>query len=283
MGREFKAMLAPASAPHSFKPKNIYTAVVKTLFSLYDTVLVAAFFQFLFCVLLPPGFSVVPSAVLLLGYAATSLIHYLTPSSSVNPYTQHVVPGRATAQLPGPSGSFGAAPGAQGGLVVFILGVQWNHPLGILCPGGKDVSQKFLAMNADLLRRREELGLLSVNNWNGASLETATSTSITYYFRDVESIHRFAHEELHRKAWDWFSGRRYKHIGIFHETFIVPARSYETGYVNCIPAGLGRGVVRCEDAGGEGQWVNTLVSADTPALRTQMSRLGRDAQGNPKE
>lgn len=214
-----------------------------------------------------------PSAILLLGYAVTTLIHYLAPASPSNPYTQHVVSGRTTAQLPGPSGSFGAEPAAQG-LVVFNLGVQWNHPLGILCPGGKEIAQRFTAMNADLLRRREELGLVSINDWKGASVETASSLVITYYFRDVASIHRFAHEELHRKAWDWYNAHRFPHIGIFHETFVVPAHSHENIYVNCIPVGLGRGAVRCEDVKGEEQWANTLVSADTPALKTQTSRLG---------
>ncbi|POR36032.1 Uncharacterized protein TPAR_03785, partial [Tolypocladium paradoxum] len=268
MGREFKAKLAPASAPLTFNPKNTYAAIVKTLFTQHAVVLAAAFFQFLVCMLLPDAFSIVPSAVLLLGYAVTTLIHHLTPSSPANPYTQHVVPGRATAQLPGPSGSFGADPGAQG-LVVFNLGVQWNHPLGILCPGGIDTARRFLAMNADLMRRREELGLVSINDWKGASLDTASSLVITYYFRDVESIHRFAHEELHRAAWDWYNGHRFPHIGIFHETFIVPARSYESIYANCIPVGLGRGAVRCDGVEGDEQWLNTLVGADTPALKTQ--------------
>ncbi|KND93670.1 hypothetical protein TOPH_01604 [Tolypocladium ophioglossoides CBS 100239] len=282
MGPGFKAKLAPASAPHKFNPKDRYAAIVKTLFTLYPIVLVAAFFQLLFCALLPSDFSVVPSAILLLGYAVTTLIHHLTPSSPMNPYTQHIVPGRATAQLPAPSGSFGTDPGAQG-LVVFNLGVQWNHPLGILSPGAKEMIQRFMAMNADLMRRREELGLISINHWKGRDVETASALNITYYFRDVASIHRFAHQELHRKAWDWYHGHHFPHIGIFHETFIVPARSYETIYDNCVPVGLGRGAVRCEDVKGEEQWVNTLVSADTPALKTQMFRLGRGAQGNPKE
>ncbi|PHH67730.1 hypothetical protein CDD83_6446 [Cordyceps sp. RAO-2017] len=175
-----------------------------------------------------------------------------------------------------PDGRFGPAP-AQAGLVVFNLGIQWNHPLGPLCPGGPEAARHFMAMSADLERRRDELGLVAVSEWRGAGVANATTVVLSYYLRGLDALHRFAHEPLHRAAWDWYRRADRPHLGIYHETFVVPAGAYENIYDNCIPVGLGRGSVRCRAPdGGDPLWVNTLVSADTPALKTQMLRMGRD-------
>ncbi|UNI18818.1 hypothetical protein JDV02_005064 [Purpureocillium takamizusanense] len=316
-GRAFKPKLAPSRTPHSFYPSSRYASFVKTVFSQNAIFLFAALFQLLVCVLLPDGFAIVPAAVLLLGYVLSSLLHLLSQHHSTllawsppSPYTEHVVPGRATAQFPSCSSSGGRAvfasdtPASQG-LVVFNLGVQTNHPLGWLCPGGRETSEHFLAMHAELLRDRggdsSQHGLIAGNTWRGNAGNNASTILVTYYFRDVRALHRFAHGPLHRAAWDWYGqGRRYPHIGVYHETFEVAPRSYETVYVNCSPIGLGAGSVRCGggegsgggDSGGGGvptddhkggeeeRWVNTLVSADVPALKTQMARMGRDEQGN---
>ncbi|KJZ75033.1 hypothetical protein HIM_05519 [Hirsutella minnesotensis 3608] len=160
---------------------------------------------------------------------------------------------------------------------------HWNHALGAACSAGIEVARRFMAMNADIMDRREELGLVSVNEWRGAGIGNASSFQVSYYFRDVESLHRFAHEDMHRKAWDWYNEVRPEDVGIFHETFVVPAGAYETIYDNCIPVGLGRGSVKCPDAkNDEGKWMSTLVSADTPALKTQSARLGRGPDMRPK-
>lgn len=244
--------------------------------------------QVLFCLVFPDGYAIVPPAVLLLVFATTWLVHSLSPSSSSyssdsgNPYLAGVIPGRVTAQLPSAAGDSGPTP-AERGLVVFNLGIQFNHALGPLCPGGMAAARHFTTLNAELLRRRHELGLLTVSEWRGAGVGNASALNISYYFRDVESIHRFAHEDLHRKVWSWYGQDRFPHIGIFHETFVVPARSYETIYDNCIPVGLGRGTVKCDDVKDhEERWISTLVNANVPALKTQALRLNRDADMNVK-
>lgn len=238
----------------------------------FNVLVAAAAAQLLFCLVLPDGYAVVPPAALLLAFATTALVHRLAPATSRDPYMAGVVPGRATAQIPSAAGTFGPTP-AEPGLVVFNLGIQWNHALGPLCPGGPAAARHFLDLHADLMRRRHELGILAASEWRGAGLGNASTSNMTYYFRDVESIHRFAHEDLHRKAWTWYNQGRFPHIGVFHETFVVPARSYETIYANCVPVGLGRGTAKCADE----QWLNTLVNADVPALKTQALRLSRDA------
>ncbi|KAM4056265.1 hypothetical protein HRG_003185 [Hirsutella rhossiliensis] len=274
---EFKPEFAPSSAPHKLVPKDIYTRVVKGFFVRFNSLLVAAAVQLLFCLVLPEGYAIVPAAVLLLAFATTALAHRLSSSAGSNPYVAGVVRGRVTAQLPSAGGTLGPTP-AERGLVVFNLGIQWNHALGPLCPGGPAAARHFLALNADLMRRRHELGILTASEWRGAGLANASTFNLTYYFRDVESIHRVAHEDLHRSAWNWYNQGRFPHIGVFHETFVVPARAYETIYANCVPVGLGRGTVKCDDVKNlDEQWVNTLVNADVPALKTQALRLSRDA------
>ncbi|KAG6014699.1 hypothetical protein E4U41_004784, partial [Claviceps citrina] len=143
------------------------------------------------------------------------------------------------------------------------------------------------------------LGLLSVTNWTGGAAQEASGAGadtmlMSYYFRDVESIHRFAHEEMHRAAWDWYHAVKPHHIGIFHETFVVPAHGHETIYVNCRPLMLGAALVKVGGGGdGDGDddkeehraaaWRNVLVSSDHVGLKSQWQRLNRDAKGVPME
>ncbi|KYK61524.1 hypothetical protein DCS_02666 [Drechmeria coniospora] len=283
MEREFRAKLSPASGPHQFVVQGRYNRFITTLTQNAAPIGAAAFVQLFFCAL-PSGYAIVPPVTFFLALALNALFRLRTPSSSPKqPYRDpNVVPGRATAQLPSPSGSFGTEPAVEG-LVVFNLGAQMNHPMGFLCPGGKEIGDWFMAMNADLMRRRDELGLITMSDWRGLNVDNANSLCATYYFRDVESIHRFAYEEMHRKAWDWFNAAKHDHIGIFHETFIVPPHSYETIYKNCVPIGFGKGSVKCKDIKGVDQWASVLVSADTPALKTQMARFNREERGNRKE
>ena len=247
---------------------------------LHTIVATGAAVQIVLCAVLPLRWAVVPAAILLLNSAITTLLQLR--SIRANTFMKHSILSRTTAQIPSAEGKFGPDAANQG-LVVFNLGIQWNHPLGVLAPGVARTSNDFLAMAKDLEARRAEFGLLSVSIWRGSERETNTSLNVSLYFRDVESIHRFAHEDLHRRTWDWYNAEKPTHIGIYHETFVVPARSYETVYINCHPVLMGRGAVRCEDKEGGGRWLNTLVSADVPALRTQYARLGRDEKGVPQE
>lgn len=144
-------------------------------------------------------------------------------------------------------------------------------------------------MQHNLESRRDELGFLGISSYRGHDRGSNNTLLLAMHFKDVESIHRFAHEPLHREAWDWYDVKKHSHIGIFHETFCVPATAWENVYVNCHPVGMGRmstvGVDSRfgERAGGKGvqKWVNPLVSADTPALKTQYTRLGRHENGVP--
>jgi hypothetical protein len=240
--------------------------------------------QILISTVLPLKWAVIPALVLLLNSIITTLLQLRSPSA--NPFVANVVPGRATSQLLDSStGSFHSEPGT-GSLVVFNLGVQWNHPLGSLAPGVAEVSRGFRALVDDLYERREELGFLCMSPFRGMDRGSNQTLLFSFYFRDVESVHRFAHEPLHREAWDKWTKNKQPHIGLLHETFSVPEKGYENLYINCHPAMLGRGDVRCrgDGKGGSGEkWVNTLVSADIPTLKTQYARLSREENGDFKK
>ncbi|KAG6192631.1 hypothetical protein E4U22_007826 [Claviceps purpurea] len=308
MAGDFSPMLAPVDEPKLGPPRNIGLLFIKSLLAERHKYFLTAAVQLAISTLFPGRYAVVPIATLTLTMLTTHLIDRLTPSQNPPPaHMLSVVPGRATALLPHADGTWGSTPSSHP-LVVFNLGVQFNHPRGQMCPYAKELAEKFAHMSRDLLSRREELGLLSVTNWTGLDLQPASGAGpdtllMSYYFRDVESIHRFAHEEMHREAWDWYNSVKPHHIGIFHETFVVPAHGHESIYVNCRPFMLGASLVKVDDEkktdgrtdGGEdheasksrddgaARWRNLLVSADHVVLNRQWQRLNRDANGVPRE
>ncbi|KAG6008057.1 hypothetical protein E4U21_005070 [Claviceps maximensis] len=315
MAGDFTPKLGPVDEPRLGKAVGIGTLFLKSLLAQRHKYFLVAAIQLGITTLFPGRFAVVPLATLGLAVLTTHIIDQLTPAPTPPPaHMRSVVPGRATALLPRPDGTFGATP-SDHPIVVFNLGVQFNHPKGVLAPHAKDIAEKFSLMTRDLLSRRDELGLLSVTNWTGGDDQPASGAGpdtilVSYYFRDVESIHRFAQEEMHRAAWDWYHAVQPHHIGIYHETFVVPAHAHESIYLNCRPLLLGAGLVKLGDEqdGRRGtnkdhedenkankkhdgrddhqdkdsRWHNLLVSADHVGLKSQWQRLHRDAQGVPR-
>uniref|UniRef100_A0A0B7K7Z7 Uncharacterized protein n=1 Tax=Bionectria ochroleuca TaxID=29856 RepID=A0A0B7K7Z7_BIOOC len=216
---EFKPKLGLTSGARDYdNPSALFFILLDTL-KIRTRILLGALIQLLLCSVLPMR----------------------SPKSSH--FQRDVVFGRVTSQLPSGDGSYGTQP-ARDSVVFFNLGIQYNHPLGVLSNGAYEVSQFYLKMEKDLLARREELGLLSISKWHASERESNNTLIITFYFKDVESVHKFAHEELHRKATDFYHKAKFEHIGVFHETLIVPAKNYETVYVNCRPVLMGTGAVR---------------------------------------
>lgn len=147
-------------------------------------------------------------------------------------------------------------------------------------------------MTAALLAdpQREAFGLVSTSTWRGTDRASGNSILMIAYFRDLAGLHRFAHGEVHRAGWDWYSRfvreTGYRHFGIFHETFAAGRGDWETVYVDCAPSLLGAGSVWAAGGGKDGKveeeegeeeeknWLRTLVSADHPALKTQAKRMG---------
>ncbi|QUC22694.1 uncharacterized protein UV8b_06935 [Ustilaginoidea virens] len=289
MAAEFRPLVAPLDEPPAGDDASLTVRAVRAVLAHRHKVFAAAAAQLLVSTLFPGRFAVVPIATLAGLVATAELVHLLTPAPpKPPPQLRAVVPGRATPQLPRADGSFPAPPASPGQpVVLFLLGVQFNHPRGRAGPHARALALRFRRLNASLHERRAELGLLGCSEWaggGGGGGGGGGTLLFAYYFRDVESVHRFAHGEAHREAWEWYAGAGAEHMGIFHETYAVPAHAWEAVYVNCRPELLGAGVVRCDGVpeGQGGGWRNTLVSADHPALRSQWRRMNRDAGGVPR-
>jgi fumagillin biosynthesis monooxygenase len=235
--------------------------------------LMGAVVQVALFAVLPARYAVVPPAILTLNAVVSTI---LQARSSKNAYMADAIEGRVSAQFPDrDSGHHGAQPAAKP-VVVFHLGLRFNHPLGILSPGGREVSEYFQQMNKDLAKRADEYGMLHFSTWGGAERASNNTLLLIYYFRDIEGINKFAHDPIHRKGWDWFNNSGIKHIGIFHEAFCALPKAYETLYVNSHPLLMGASNVKCiDEKTGEEAWVSTLVNANIATLRSQFGRMGR--------
>lgn len=215
----------------------------------------------------------------------STVIQVMSPSG--NPFQDGVVPGRATAQIPSPDGTCGPTP-SDASLVIFNIGIQINHPLGLLAPHLKTIGTFFNTMIADITARSDELGLLSVSEWRGNDGAAASNNTlkVTLYFRDAAKVNAYAQERLHREAWRFFEKVGGEgHVGVYHEMFCVPAGGWETVYVNCRPVLLGAPVETQSKSGGSvahGSIRPVLVGCDTPVLKTQYARMGRTEDGRLK-
>ncbi|KAH7152230.1 hypothetical protein B0J13DRAFT_258179 [Dactylonectria estremocensis] len=281
---EFRPKLALTKKPLNFLPSTATLSIFKNTFRFPTIILIGALLQIPLSAILPTRYAVLPALGLLLSSVVTTVTQVRNPL--LNEYMRYVVPGRATAQVPSAStaslGKFSSQP-AEAPIIIFNIGSQFNHPLGLLAPGIKELGKRFSALERELINRREELGMLGVSSWTGDERASNSTIMITCYFRDLESLHRFAHEPMHRDTTDWFNRKGYSHIGVFHETFCVPAKAYETIYLNCRPLLLGRAAVKVSTTEGDSEWANCLADADTPVLKTQYSRLSCDETGKPKE
>lgn len=212
--------------------------------------------------------------------AIAAIGHLAAPKPSVPP--NYIPPTGTSAQFPEADGTYSNKPSSRS-LVVLHLGVQSNHPNGFAAPGFKETSDWFMEMHHDLMSKRDEYGLLSASHWQPAPSNGQTSMAV-YYFRDVESLHKFAHDPVHRRYWDAFVALKKPYVGVFHELFEVPAGNWESTYLNCQPVSLGAATVPIEDpVDGSKKWANVLVSARNPVLRSMWSRMGRHQNGEQKE
>lgn len=180
---------------------------------------------------------------------------------------------------------FGSRPAASP-IVVLHLGVRLNHPLGPLAPGAAEATKHFIACSVELARRASDFGCVGQTTWRAAERASNNTLMTVFYFRDVAGLHAFAHDAVHRAAWDWI-GRfaretGHSHIGIFHETFVSAPGAYETIYHNMPPLLLGAANVGVTNEGtGQTEFVVPLVDADVPTLRSQYGRMDRMPNGEP--
>ncbi|RYO83169.1 hypothetical protein DL766_001492 [Monosporascus sp. MC13-8B] len=274
--REFRPLLEPKEGQtQAFEAVNVMDGFrLRTLF------VIGALSQIILLKLLPARVAILPATLLALHSFLTTVAQ--TVRTRHGKYPKDVVRGRSSAQLPDrEKGAHGSDPAADS-IVVFHVGVSFNHPLGPLGPGGKGLGEKFKGVLEALERDPERYGVLGVTQWRGAAGDANNTLMQVAYFRNIEGLHRFAHDTAHRAAWDFVTGtgRTHGRFGFFHETFRVPRGDYETVYLDMPPTLLGNVRVPCPDITGSGppRLVSTLVSADHPNLKTMVNRMGRKSK-----
>ncbi|WP_027820913.1 DUF4188 domain-containing protein [Paraburkholderia bannensis] len=122
-----------------------------------------------------------------------------------------------------------------GDFVVFMIGMRVNRPWKI---------HRWLPLMRALPRMLRELkatpdtGLLSSEMWLGRT------TIAVQYWRSLEQLRAYAAnpEAEHLPAWRAFNRllRTRGDVGIWHETYLVSAGSFENVYVNMPRFGLGK-------------------------------------------
>ncbi|MFG2893018.1 DUF4188 domain-containing protein [Streptomyces sp. NPDC048248] len=136
---------------------------------------------------------------------------------------------------------------ARGDVVVFHIGMRINHFWAV-----HRWLPVFLAMPRMLreLSRDPSAGLLGHQLLSGSP----RTYYVVQYWESKEKLLAYAAapDKLHRPAWAKFNRHARdskQHVGIWHETYVVPEGSYESIYGDMPPHGLGKahGVVPLRD------------------------------------
>jgi hypothetical protein len=123
----------------------------------------------------------------------------------------------------------------EGDFVVFLIGMRVNNLLNVRGWGPVAAAMpKMLKM----IDRHPELGCLGYHQWVGRT------TMMLQYWRDFESLDRFARDESlpHLEPWRRFNKalRHASGVGVWHETYQVRADDYEVIYTNMPAFGLAK-------------------------------------------
>jgi len=134
----------------------------------------------------------------------------------------------------------------DGPITLFIIGMRINrlHRPDKWLP----VARAMPVMLKELAQRPDR-GLLG---WE--LLRAGLRTIVTMqYWRDFEGLHAYAHdpELAHMPAWRAFNRgvKGNDAVGIFHETYVIPAGAHESIYVAMPPFGLGKAAGLLEASG----------------------------------
>ena len=132
----------------------------------------------------------------------------------------------------------------DGSLGVFLIGMRFNQlrrpdqwwPVFTAMP--RMLAELYRGKAAAERGEGEDLGFLGARTVLGGK-----GVTVIQYWRSVEDIYRYASapEHEHRPAWTAFNARARKAagaVGIWHETYAVPAGGHESVYVGCPTMGL---------------------------------------------
>jgi len=156
-----------------------------------------------------------------------------------------VHPGRYTAQID------------RDEVVVFLIGMRFNEPLQV-----RSWWPVFRAMPGMLreLSQQRDLGLLGFHFWPGRTL------LVLQYWESFEQLDAYARsaEHLHLPAWRAFNRKvaASATVGIWHETYVVPADRAEAIYGNMPLFGLAAATSHVPASGGRRTAKTRLGLAD---------------------
>jgi len=131
-----------------------------------------------------------------------------------------VIPNRMAAQI-------------EGDFVVFLIGIRVNKPWKV---------HKWLPVFLAMPKMLKELNARPESGFLGAILGLRV---IVQYWRSFEQLEAYARskDRQHWPAWVSFNqrfGDSRGDVGIWHETYLVPAGRYEAIYSGMPPIGLGQ-------------------------------------------
>ncbi|WP_329004526.1 DUF4188 domain-containing protein [Kribbella sp. NBC_00709] len=124
----------------------------------------------------------------------------------------------------------------DGEVVVFLIGMRVNSVLKVRewMPVAKAMGPMLRELSKD--KDSGLLGFRTLPTWRGVTL--------IQYWESVEKLQAFASDtgRTHRPAWVEYFRNSFKGgaVGIWHETYVVPAGHTETIYGNMPLLGLGR-------------------------------------------
>jgi Domain of unknown function (DUF4188) len=122
-------------------------------------------------------------AVIIVAKVSNTLMQLL--GLKLDPYSQGLVTGKFSAQLPNDDGTYGPTPATKG-VTVLLIGATVNHPLGILAPGFKETGEFMMRMQKDISKRAEEYGMLGSSMWMATERDTSNGNMSVMYFKESE-------------------------------------------------------------------------------------------------
>lgn len=134
----------------------------------------------------------------------------------------------------------------EGGLAVFLIGMRFTKPwrvdlwLPVFLAMPRMLRELFSAQAAASRGEGPDLGFLDAR-----TMVDGRGVTVVQYWRDVEDVYRYARsaDHEHRPAWQAFNSRARRGgaaVGIWHETYAVPAGGHESIYVGMPPTGLAK-------------------------------------------
>ena len=155
----------------------------------------------------------------------------------------------------------------DGDFVVFLIGMRINQLWAV--HKWLPVSRAMPRMLTELLQR-PELGLLDARSYL-----SGRTVMVVQYWRSFDHLHAYAHarDKHHLPAWAEFNRRVGGNgsVGIFHESYLVPAGSYEAVYANMPLVGLAK-------AGR-----SVAATGARESARARLGRIDSDSAGTPDD